>query len=171
MEPLPSLQSSFETRLAKSNAIYPIDQLSCRTYTVPAGLKNFQVSDLFGVSFLPKACYIGITTQEEAAGSFSTSPYTFAPHNLKQIAIFAQNDRIPSLDFQLDYEAKPPEFLRAYSALVVPNDELLEDRSVGISREQFGSNFAIYAFSMKRNLGDGTFYDPPWVTPARYVIV
>ena len=146
---LDSFAAKFETRLLQTPALYPHTHISCRSYVIPAGVKNFSNQDLFGSTFLPKFCYMALSTQTAAAGSFATNPLSFAPHGVKDIAIFAQNERIPSLSFQLDYSGNSPNFLRAFTSLF-GNDAMQRDSSCGIDRNKFGSYYTIYSFWMTR---------------------
>ena len=146
---LDSFSAKFEAKLVQNPALYPHTHLSCRSYVIPAGVKNFTNQDLFGSTFLPKFCYLTLSTQTASAGTFATSPLSFAPHGVKEIAIFAQNERIPSLSYQLDFNDDSPSFLRAFYALF-GNDALMKDSTNGIDRKKFGSYYTIYALWMTR---------------------
>ena len=146
---LDSFAAKFEARLLQSPALYPYTHISCRSYVIPAGVKNFSNQDLFGSTFLPKFCYMALSTQTASAGSFATNPLSFSPHGVKDIAIFAQNERIPSLSFQLDYTGDSPNFLRAFTSLF-GNDTMMRDSSCGIDQNDFGTYYTIYSFWMTR---------------------
>ena len=146
---LDSFTASFEKRLLQKNALFPHDHISARSYVIPAGLKNFSVQDLFGSTFLPKSCYLMISSQTASAGSFSSTPLSFQPWGVKEIALYAQNERIPSLPFQLDYSGDSPNFLRAFAALF-GNDSLMKDSTCGLDRTRFGTYFNIFSFWMTR---------------------
>ena len=90
---LDSVQSKFEAELARKNAIYPFLQKSCRSFSIPANTRQFFLADVFANPFLPRYCYLTLSTSAAAAGTFGECPFVFKPFNLQDVSFFCQNRR------------------------------------------------------------------------------
>ena len=133
VDALDSLQQSFETRLMREPAIFPIVHSRIKTWVIPKNLASFQIPDLFGGSFLPKMCIFGLVDQSNSQGNYAASPFGFMPHNVKDLYLQVGATRLPSLSFDLSYGDTNPRCLRAFSALY-GNDNYLKDCGTYIDR-------------------------------------
>ena len=140
---LDSVQSKFEAELTRKNAIYPFLQKSCRSYSIPSNVRQFFLADVFANPFLPRYCFLTLTTSSAAAGSFNESPFSFKPFNLQDVSLFCQNKRFPSIPYNLDFPNK--KYLQAYTQLF-GNDTAFQDSPCAIQRSHFAEEFCIFAF-------------------------
>ena len=160
-----SLCNKFESTLLSKNCLFPYSHKSVKSHSIPAGARHFYSANIFNQPFLPKYAFFMLVRASAAAGNFRESGLAFEPFGLKDIALFVQNKRIPSIPYNLDYTSTNKKFLAAWTQLF-GNDSSFADVPCQIQRSEFCDEKNLYAFWMNKNVGDGESFSMPMASHA-----
>ena len=146
---LSTYKLKIETQLMRSNAIYPLRTFDCRPYSLDASVKSFTFENIFsGNSTIPDYCVIGLVSQQDFSGRYSTSPYLFNHFSLEEISISFDQHRFA---YELKYDDGPiQDYSSSYNALFRISG-CKSDSGISISLEKYHQGFALYSWNFGRD--------------------
>jgi hypothetical protein len=141
--------------LEKGPAAYPIDQSKIKTFTIPAQLKNHNISQIFRGQ-LPRSLIIGFVDMEAFDGAVNKNPFVFEHFKLNYFNLFINGAPVLPTVLQPDFVNKKA--IREYRWFIDNIDILHSNESNGISFEDYISNSCFFAFDFTPDLCN-SFHD------------
>lgn len=136
--------------MGKMNAVYPIERIWPKFFTLPKGVKDFDINNVCQGQ-LPSRVIVGLVKSDDFSGLKTSSPYKFAPHKLISISLQSNGKSIPEVPLETDYDRGV--FRRAYHALLdTVQGPCVDAESVGISATDYTTKSCLYGFSLSRTL-------------------
>jgi len=142
----PSISLAHEVALKKGPAIYPIRRVECKSFIIPSGNPSLRKDNVFN-GLVPKSFVFGLVDSAAFNGAYKKNPFNFQHFNASYLAISVNGQEIPLKPMQLSFGANP-RFIEAFITLFSGTGKMYLNSGNGISREEFSSGYAIYAFDM-----------------------
>ena len=101
-------------------------------------------------------------------GSYTTNPYDFAPNGVNHIAMYVNGELVPTRPYQPDFTNK--QYIRDYLSLFEGTLTLFIDKTVQISRDEFGTGYALWVFDLTPDKACGGCTSPPHTGSVRLEI-
>jgi hypothetical protein len=158
--PSPTLLLDHARELGKMNAIYPIERISPKFFTLGSGLRDFDLNNVCQGQ-LPTRIVVGLVSSKDFSGDLKTDPYKFQHFNLTSISLNCSGKVIPAAPLELDYSKG---FCRRayYQLLDATEGPCADAESVGISLEDYTSNgYCLYGFTLSHTLTGPNESVPP----------
>ena len=119
------------------------------------GQVDFEAISIFNNNKVPAVCYVALIATSKLHGEFSTSPYDFLPHAVKDIKIsFGGNSYPDSSGIKVQYGGADSDWLEGYTSLL--HREYLANSSIYQTYASFVTGHALYSFLLS-NIGSLTF--------------
>ena len=151
----PVEDAKINSDLEKGPAAYPIDQSRIKTFTIPSGLRNHNISQIFRGQ-LPRSLIIGFVDTTAYDGAINKNPFVFEPFNLNYFNLFINGAPVLPTVLQPDFTTKKA--IREYRWFIDNIDILHSNESNGISFEDYCSNSCFFAFDFTPDLCN-SFHD------------
>jgi hypothetical protein len=141
-----------ETMLLKSPALYPINRMEIRTFSISQGATAYNEDNAF-VGQLPHRILIAMTNDDEYTGSYTKSPFNYLNKNMNYIQLNVGGRQIPS-------QPMTPRIAKEtiasgydeYMWFIAGLGKLYDNEEVGIDPEQWVTLNRIYAFNMEAHM-------------------
>ena len=138
--------------LERGTAKYPIKRVMCKSFAIPQNYLDVTHEKLFSGQ-LPTRIVIGLVSNRAFNGHAESNPFNFQHFNLNEIALYLDGQQQHAVrPIQPDYEHG--QYIRAYDSLFAGTGKLCKDEGLFISREDYGSGYALYAFDLSADLGE-----------------
>ncbi|XP_066486028.1 uncharacterized protein F54H12.2-like [Tiliqua scincoides] len=99
----PGVRLGHAEALLTSTAKYPVDLVSMKLFSLPAGSRVSNQENLF-LGQLPKMVVIGLVDNDAFSGTFSKNPFNFKHYEISYFAIYLSGYEIPAKLFQPDFQ-------------------------------------------------------------------
>ena len=141
----PGIRLAHAEALLTSPAKYPVDRVSMKVFSIPAGARVSNQDNLF-LGQLPKMLVMGLVDNDAFSGSFTKNPFHFKHYNINFVALYMDGEQIPTKPFQPDFDTRNS--VREYMSLVQTAGKHLQDRPLLINRDEFGNGYTLFAFDL-----------------------
>lgn len=141
----PTLINQHNMQLMKTTAKYPIRRGEIKTFSIPKG--NFQIvkEGLF-TGQLPRRLIVGLVDAKAFAGTINKNPFNFRNYKLKYLCAQVNGENFPTNAIQPDFENN--NYLEAYQSLFNGIGIRNDDRSIGISRDDYPNGYSLYIINI-----------------------
>lgn len=148
MKVAPTVASRIEAHLANNVAKYPIRQTSTRLFTIPPGLKKWDIEPFGTNTPLPQIALVALVATSSVQGVQRQSPFYFNNFLLTDISMNLEGTTFPTPDgfSNLSWSGEAPNFMLPYFALFDYNTK--EDFGNGIQLQEFQQCYSIFKFSL-----------------------
>jgi len=138
--------------MERGTAKYPIRRVVCKSFAIPQNYLDVSHEKLFSGQ-LPARIVIGLVSNRAFNGHAESNPFNFQHFNLSEISLYLDGQQQHAIrPIQPDYEHGL--YIRAYSSLFAGTGKLCRDEGVFISRDDYASGYALYAFDLSADLGE-----------------
>ena len=93
---------------------YPLTKVQVKTETLPQGIMDTTLPDLFS-GIVPKRIIIGFVTNTAFNGTFGTNPFNFQHFNMSFFTLYVDGTPVPSKPLQPDFDNSL--YIQAYNTL------------------------------------------------------
>jgi len=101
---------------------------------------------------------IGLVSNRAFNGHTESNPFNFQHFNLTEIALYLDGQQQHAIrPIQPNYERG--QYIRAYDTLFAGTGKLSKDEGLFITREDYGSGYALYAFDLSADLGEDDHFN------------
>ena len=141
----PSVINGHAAGLKRQNAIYPLHHAEVTTYTIPKGQQSYTKDRLFPEG-APKLLMIAMVENDAFNGNIAKNPFYFQHFDLKKLALYRDGTSVPGRPFTPDFANG--KILRSYMQLMRTFDYINTDDTNGLTPDEFGNGYTIYAFDL-----------------------
>ena len=153
-----AVSDATELLLLKSPAIYPIRRVECKTLTIPSGLSNTRMDNIFS-GLIPKSFIFGLVDSNAYTGKGKLNPYNFHHYKVTNVSLSVNGEEIPFKQLVLDYTSPESlDFIQAYNTLFSGTGKMYGNMGLDISREDYAKGYTLYAFDLTPDMCNTTDY-------------
>ena len=153
-----AVSDATELLLLKSPAIYPIRRVECKTLTIPSGLSNTRMDNIFS-GLIPKSFIFGLVDSNAYTGKSGLNPYNFHHYKVTNVSLSVNGEEIPFKQLVLDYTSPDSlDFIQAYNTLFSGTGKMYGNMGLDISREDYAKGYTLYAFDLTPDMCNTTDY-------------
>ena len=150
LTPSSSLLLQHTEELSKRNAVYPIERIWPKFFTLGTGLRDFDLNNVCQGQ-LPNRIVVGLVQSSAFSGSYKSDPYKFEHFKLSNISLTCNGKLVPAVPYDLDFSSDVCR--RAYYNLLdTIQGPCMEATDVGIDLTQYKENSCLYGFTLNRTL-------------------
>ncbi len=145
--------------LLRSNAIYPLEYVVMKRYSIPRGNLTGPTDNIF-LGQLPIEMIIGFVDEEAVSGSFTKNPYNFKHMNVQHFVVKYDGVQVPAkplTPYFKDDSNGGGLYNRLYQNLFAA--KAYDNKGSLIQREDFPRGYALYAFDFRPDLGSHGCYN------------
>ncbi|XP_078030988.1 uncharacterized protein F54H12.2-like [Epinephelus lanceolatus] len=146
----PAVRLAHSRALQHTNAKYAIDRVALKTFSIPAGTRVCNQENLY-MGQIPKFVIMGFVDHEAYSGSYNRNPFCFQHYDTEFISLYADGQSHPAKPFQPLFQRG--QYVREYFQLVQTTGRHLKDRSLAISRNDFGNGYTLFCFNLEPDDG------------------
>ncbi|XP_066485954.1 uncharacterized protein F54H12.2-like [Tiliqua scincoides] len=151
----PGVRLGHAEALLTATAKYPVDHVSMKVFSLPAGSRVSNQENLF-LGQLPKMFVIGLVDNDAFSGTFSKNPFNFKHYDINFFAIYLSGYQIPAKPFQPDFQEGS--CVREYMSLVHASGKHMKDKELIVNREDFARGYTLFAFDLSPDQECGEHY-------------
>ncbi|XP_067271186.1 uncharacterized protein F54H12.2-like [Pseudorasbora parva] len=141
----PPVRLAHAQTLLSTTAKYPVDRVSLKSFSIPAGARVSNQENLF-LGTLPKSIVIGMVDNDAFTGSYTKNPFAFHHYNLEFSAVYLDGQQFPAKPLQPNFSDGMA--VREYYQLVMATGRHLKDQPLAIGRNDFLNGYTLYAFNL-----------------------
>lgn len=146
----PTVRLAHSRALQHTNAKYAIDRVSLKTFSIPAGTRVCNQENLY-IGHIPKFVIIAFVDNEGYTGSYARNPFNFHHYDTEFMCLYADGQSYPAKPFQPQFARG--QYAREYYQLIQTTGRHLKDRSLAISRPDFGTGYSLFCFNLEPDEG------------------
>jgi hypothetical protein len=147
----PSVFLAHAKALEIGNAKYPLKRVECKTFSVSAGSRSHNQENLF-LGQLPVKLVMGIVDNDAFNGTYLKNPFNFKHHDLNYISVLIDGQQQPIKPLQPDFANNL--VVQSYLSLFSGTGKLLKDEDNGITREDYGNGYTLFAYDLTPDLSE-----------------
>lgn len=110
----------------------------------------------------PSLVVVGLLSQKGGNGAYESNPLNFKHYSATDVGLFVNGESVPTRPLKLDFGANR-KYATAYLNLFEACEKINRDTGLGISRENFGLGYTLYAFPL-----DPTCLDQDYINLVRH---
>jgi hypothetical protein len=129
----------------KGNALYPLQRITMKTFSIPVGSRICSHENLF-LGPLPRYIVIGLVDHASNTGSLHKNPFHFQQFNAEYVALCQDGRQDLAKAFQPQFNNNIS-VLESYN-LFLATGRHLKDLSLPIDRNYFAEGYTLYAFNL-----------------------
>ena len=152
----PSMIVAHAKAFEVGNAKYPIRRVLCKTFTVSAGNMTASQENLFSGE-LPTRLVIGLIDNDAFNGTYTKNPFNFKHYSLNALKVFIDGQQQYIRPLELNYEVN--QYIFGYMSLFSGTGKERKDEGGDVSREDYANGYALYAFDLTPDLGEGDHFN------------
>ena len=145
-----SVAPTVRLALQHTNAKYAIDRVSLKTFSIPAGTRVCNQKNLY-IGHIPKFVIIAFVDNEGYTGSYTRNPFNFHHYEAEFMCLYADGQSYPAKPFQPHFQRG--QYTREYYQLIQTTGRHLKDKSLAISRQDFGTGYSLFCFNLEPDEG------------------
>lgn len=146
----PTVRLAHSKALHHANAKYTVDRVSLKTFSIPAGARISTNDNLF-MGRIPKFVIIAFIDNEAYTGSYQRNPFHFENCDIEFMSLYADSQAYPAKPFQPNFQRK--HYTREFYQLIQTTGRHLKDRSLAITRADFGNGYTLFCFNLEADEG------------------
>ena len=143
--------------IAEESIPYPITRVVQKECTVPAGGKTFTENNLWDGD-LPTKVAFGLVLNTAHVGSYKENPFNYQNFDVSSVCLRENGQVIDGRPLSLDYDNE--QYVDGYWSLQRALDQRFRDEGSQISRTDYKSGYALYAFDLSPSQCTDQFVDP-----------
>ena len=143
--------------IAEESIPYPITRVVQKECTVPAGGKTFTENNLWDGD-LPTKVAFGLVLNTAHVGSYKENPFNYQNFDVSNVCLRENGQVIDGRPLSLDYDNE--QYVDGYWSLQRALDQRFRDEGSQISRTDYKSGYALYAFDLSPSQCTDQFVDP-----------
>lgn len=147
-----------EKQLQLRNIHLPLTRVSMKTLTVPRGQTTILHDNIY-LGQIPERIIIALVRDTAMSGQHRQNPFNFHHFGLNFLALYVNGEIVPSRPFQPNFTQNL--YLRDYLSLFSGTRTLFTDHTVSISRDDYATGYAIWAFDLSTDIECGVSLAPP----------
>ncbi|XP_066486683.1 uncharacterized protein F54H12.2-like [Tiliqua scincoides] len=151
----PGLRLEHAEALLTTTTKYPVDHVSMKVFSLPAGSLVSNQENLF-LGQLLKMVVIGLVDNDTFRGTFSKNPFNFKHYDISFFAIYLSGYQILAKPFQPDFQEGS--CVREYMSLVHATGKHMKDKGLIINREDIARGYTLFAFDLSPDQECGDHY-------------
>ena len=141
----PAVRLGHSQALLKGNALYPLQRITMKTFSIPVGSRICSQENLF-LGPLPRYVVIGLVDHASNTGSLNKKPFNFQHFNAEYVALCQDGRQVPAKAFQPQFNNNIS--VREFYNLFLATGRHLKDLSLPIDRNDFAEGYTMYAFNL-----------------------
>ena len=131
--------------LEKVPAVYPINRVEVKTYSVAAGL-TFLNWDNAIQGQIPNRIFIAMVDNASFTGRYEKNPYNFKHFNISSIAVYVNGESLPARPIKCDFDNNF--YLNGYHSLFTTTGKFARDEGLDILRTDYKSGYTLFGFDI-----------------------
>lgn len=147
----PTVLLAHNRALQTATAKYPITRVEVKTFTLPAGIRNKTLDNVF-LGQVPKRIIIGMVTNAAYNGDFKKNPYNFQHFKTNFFSLYVDGEQVPSKPLQPHYEADKGKYVMAYHSLFSGSGIQFSNSGLLINRDDYDDGYCLMAFDLTPDL-------------------
>src|SRR5437868_590660 len=140
---------SHAKELEKRNAVYPLNRVLTRAFTIPKGINTYTLDNIFQGQ-LPTRIVLGLVRDDAYNGDFTKNPYNFQHFDLNHLCVFVNGKSVPLKPLTPDFQNSM--YLREYHSLFSSLGIHFGNASFDLSYKDYASGSCLYAFDLTPDL-------------------
>jgi uncharacterized protein (DUF2132 family) len=145
----PEVQAAHIKAFERGPARYPIQRGEVKTFTLASGARSFSQENVYNGQ-LPKRLIVAMVDNSAFNGDVAENPFNYKNQKLNRMAIYVDGTQVPSKPLTPDFENN--RIARAFVNLSQATGKYFQDEDNGITREDFGNGYALFAFDLTPDL-------------------
>ena len=150
VELLPALANDLNHAMANYGMKFPIRRVEVKTFTVSTGLRS-KIEDHLFQGQLPKRLFLGMVNNNYMNGTSTSNPFDFEHFNLSKLEVSLDGKTIQNKPFQPNFTTG--ECLRSYASLFQATGSLGQDRSMGLTLNQYQNGYTLWGVDLTPDQG------------------
>ena len=146
----PGVRLAHSRALQHANAKYAIDRVALKTFSIPAGTRVCNQENLY-IGQIPKFVIVGFVDNEGYTGNYARNPFNFEHYDTEFMCLYADGQSFPAKPFQPLFQRS--QYAREYYQLIQTTGRHLKDRSLAITRKDFGAGYTLFCFNLEPDEG------------------
>lgn len=146
----PTVRLAHSRALQHTNAKYAIDRVALKTFSIPAGTRVCNQENLF-MGQIPKFIVLGFVDNEGYTGSYTRNPFNFQHYDTEFLSIYADGHAYPARPLQPLFQSG--QYVREYYHMIQTTGRHLKDRSLAVTRSDFGHGYSLFCFNLEPDDG------------------
>ena len=118
--------------LLSATAKYPIDRVSLKCFSIPAGTRVSNQENLF-FGTLPKSIVIGMVGNDAFTGAYDKNPFAFKHYDREFLAFYVDGQQFPAKPLQPQYLMGS--VVQEFYQLALATGKHLKNNALSIDRE------------------------------------
>jgi len=147
----PAVSGLHSRQLLTHKALYPYTSNQIKTLSVPQNSINAVFENIFPSSKLPNVLLLGFVDSDAFNGKLTKNPYCFKSFSVSYLSLTVDQVSYEYRNLNLKFDEK---YLLAFQTLLTGLN--LENRSVGINRDNYLDGNVLYAFQLMGYEGNNT---------------
>ena len=152
----PSLIVAHAKAFEVGNAKYPVRRVVCKTFTVSAGNMSASQENLFSGD-LPSRMVITMVDNDAFSGLYTKNPFNLKHYDLNNLKVYIDGQQQYIRPLEFNYTAD--QYIFGYMSLFSGTGKERKDEGGDVSREDFSNGYALYAFDLTPDLGEGDHFN------------
>lgn len=152
------LAARIEQGLMIQNIHIPMKRVTMKTLTIPTGQRTILHDNIY-LGQIPERIVLCLVSDAAMSGGYQLNPYNFKHFSLNYLALYVNGEMVPSRPFQPDFGNNL--YIRDYLSLFDGTRTMFTDRTIDISRDDYGKGFTIWIFDLSPDHGCGECASPP----------
>ena len=144
--PTEPILREIERKFSSKPQIFPITRSVIKTFTLPTGLLDGSLYNIFTGNHLPRAVIVGLVSQRSYAGQMNRNPYVFKNYNVSEMSVRVNNISFPTIPHRMNFPEN--RFQKVYRALFDNIGIFNADVGLDITMEHFKNNCFIVPFDL-----------------------
>ena len=136
---------SIQQILEKTPALYPINRVEIKTYSVARGLSSLNWENAI-LGQTPNRVFIAMTENATFTESYIKNPFLFTHNYLTSIAAYVNVKSTPANPIFLNFEKE--DFLDGYRSKFTAFGKINRDEGIGIARNEYKDGFSLFGFDL-----------------------
>jgi len=139
----PTISNLHMRQISTHKALYPFTSNQIKTLSIPQNSLNAVFENIFPSSRLPQVLLVGFVESEAFNGRYSKNPYNFKSFGISNISLSVDQVSYEYRNLNLNFDKI---YLLAFQTLLTGLN--LENRSVGINRDNYLDGNVLFAFQL-----------------------
>ncbi|XP_026289523.1 uncharacterized protein F54H12.2-like [Frankliniella occidentalis] len=141
----PSICLAHAKALEHSPARYPFTRTSIKTVTIPGGLRDKSIPNVF-MGPVPNRVTVMFVSNVAYNGSYRHNPFNCHHFDLYNLSLFVDTDQYPAIPLTPDFANE--QWTDAYSTLFSETGIHFKDEGNDISYDDYGKGYTIFCFDL-----------------------
>ena len=134
-----------QQNLEKVPAVYPINRVDVKTYSVAAGLTSLNWDNAFQGQ-IPNRIFVGMVENVSFTGQYDKNPYNFKHFNLSSIGIYVNGASLPAHPIKCNFDNNF--YLNGYHSLFTTTGKFARDEGLDILRTDYKNGYTLFGFDI-----------------------